>query len=64
MDIMLVSSDLLIEGGRRGWWQWATASSAPSRNHYIKNHVRFILNKVDNRSILTRTPSSPNGRPE
>jgi hypothetical protein len=38
-------------------------SRVPTRNHCIKKRVRFILNEVDNRSILTQTPSSLDGRP-
>jgi hypothetical protein len=44
----------------RQWW--AMASSVSTRNHYIKKHVRFIPNKVNNRSILTQIPSSPDER--
>ena len=53
----MLPGDVTVIGPLR-WW-WAIASSAPTRNHYTKKHIRFISNDVNSKIYPYLNPIKP-----
>ena len=53
----MLSRDVMATRPLGRWW--ATESSAPTRNHYTKKHIRFIPNEVNKKIYPYSNPIKP-----